>query len=129
DQAMPYTLANLKRLEVLLGNWSARSEENARRAKDDLFGFQNSRKAYDGRIAGLLDPEQFGAKVKAETDFKSKLAGSAEFADALAAYDKIAEATKTLAAQARRSRLLEGGAAFNCESFHIARTLLRARDQ
>jgi len=129
DQGLPYRLGNLKRLEVLLGNWSGRSEENARRAKDDLFGVQNSRKAIDGMLAGLLDPELFSAKVKGEADFKGKLSGKPESAEAVAAYDKIAEATKTLAAQAVRSGLLEGGSAFNCESFHLARTLLRAGDE
>ncbi len=129
DQALPYRLGVLKRLEVLLGVWSARSEENARRAKDELFGIQNSRKALDGRLAGLLDPELFSAKLKAEADFKARLAGKPEFAEALAAYDKIAEATKIQAAQAVRSFLLEGGAAFNCESFGLARTLLRTGDE
>ncbi len=82
-------------------------------------------------IAGLLDPEFFSAKAREEGDFKAKLAGKPEFAEALAAYDKIAEATKTLAAQATRFNLLEEGnaQAFNCESFHLARTLLRAGDE
>ncbi len=129
DQALPYRLAMLKRLEVLFGNWSARSEENARRARDDYFGVQNSRKAYDGRLAGLLDPDLFGPKVKAEADFKARLTGKPEFADALAAYDKIAEASRILRAQAVRLSLLEGGQAFRCLSFGIARTLLRAGDE
>ncbi len=129
DQAVPYRLAVLKRLEVLVGNWSNRSEENARRARPALFGAQNSRKAYDGRLAGLLDPDLIGPKAKAETDFKSRLTGKPDFADALAAYDKIAEATKRVAAQSVRYSLLEGAAAFNCESFGIARALLRAGDE
>jgi hypothetical protein len=94
-----------------------------------VFGTQNSRKAIDGRLAGLLDPDLMGMKAKAEADFKAKLAGKPEFADALAAYDKIAEATKVLAAQAMRSALLEGGQAFSCDSFRTARTLLRAGDE
>jgi hypothetical protein len=129
DQATPFRLSALKRLEVLLGNWSARSDENARRAKDDFFGVQNSRKAYDGELGGLLDPDLMEAKNQAETDFKARLAGKPEFADALAAFDQIADATKILAAQAIRRALLEGGMAFNCESFGIARTLLRAGDE
>ena len=129
DQALPFRLNALKRLEVLLGNWSARSEENWRRAHDDFLGVQNSRKALDGKLAGLLDPELFSAKVAAESDFKAKLAGKPEFADAFAAYDKISEATRTLAAQAVRSGLLEGGQAFRSDSFGIARTLLRAGDE
>lgn len=129
DQRLPLGLASLKRMEVLLNNWSQRGEENARRAREMLFGVQNSRKANDGRLAGLLDPELMGKKQQAENEFRAQLAGKAEFADALAAYDKIAEATKVLAGQTMRSYLLEGSAAFSCDSFRIARTLLRAGDE
>lgn len=129
DQALPFRLSSLKRLEVLLGNWSARSEENARRAKDNYFSVQNSRKAYDGELGGLLDPELMAGKARAEADFKGRLAGQSEFADALAAYDKIAEATGILGAQAVRYGLLESGQAFNSDCFRIARTLLRAGDE
>ncbi|MDB6022549.1 MAG: hypothetical protein JWQ04_2406 [Pedosphaera sp.] len=129
DQSLPMGLASLKRIEVLLANWSERSEENARRAREAFFGVQNSRKANDGRLAGLLDPDLMGTKAKSEEEFRARLAGKPEFADALAAYDKIAEATKILAAQSVRHSLLEGGAAFRCDSFRTARTLLRAADE
>ena len=55
DNQVPYQLGQLKREEVLLNSWSGRSGENARRAKDELFGIQNSRKVSDGRIAALQD--------------------------------------------------------------------------
>jgi hypothetical protein len=129
DHSMPYGLASLKRVEVLLGNWSARSEENARRARELLFGVQNSRKANDGRLAGLLDPDLMNPKSKAEAEFKARLAGQPAQADALAAYDKIAEATKILGAQFRQYALLEGGQGFSCDSFRLARTLLRAGEE
>jgi hypothetical protein len=129
DQAVPFRLGLLKRLEVLLGNWSNRSEENARRAWDDYFSVQNSRKALDGRLAGLLDPELFSAKLKAEANFKAQLAGQPGLTNVPAAYDKITDATRVLAAQATRYKLLEDAQAFNCESFDLARTLLRAGDE
>jgi hypothetical protein len=129
DVAVPARLANLKRVEVLLANWSARSTENARRAKDDFLSVQNSRKALDGRLAGLLSPDLFAAKVNSEKAFRARLAERAEFEDARAAYDKIAEATRVLAGQATRYGLLESAQAFNGESFGIARTLLRAGDE
>ena len=129
DQALPFRLAVLKREEVLLGNWSARSEENERRAKGNFFSVQNGRKALDGRLAGLLDPQLMGEKIKTETDFKAQVAAKPEFSDASAAYDKIATATKTLARQATRYALLERGDGFVCDSFSIARTLLRAGDE
>ncbi len=129
DLALPFRLSLLHRREVLLSTWSARSEENTRRARNALFGTQNGRKALNGRLAGLLDPDLFNAKVKAETDFKQRLAGKPEFADALDAYDRIAAATSRQAAQAVRYSLLEGGQAFLCDSFKLARTLLRAGDE
>lgn len=129
DQGLPYRLAVLKRLEVLLGNWSARAEENARRAREYFFSVQNSRKAFDGRLAGLLDPQLMDQKIKTEADFKAQLAAKPEFSDALDAYAKIAAATKTLAAQAARYSLFERGDGFDAASFHYARTLLRAGEE
>jgi len=129
DHGLPFRLDSLKRLEVLVGAWAGRSEENARRAQGDLFGLQNSRKALDGRLAGLLDPAVMKEKARAETEFKEKLAGDPKYASALAAYDQIAQATQVIAGERVRLSLLEWGMAFNCESFDLARTLLRAGDE
>lgn len=129
DQALPFRLMTMKRMEVLLSAWSARSEENERRAKSVLFSVANSRKALDGRLAGLLDPELMEAKIKLEADFKTRLAAHSEWSDALAAYDTIAAATKILGAQAVAYSLFENASAFACESFRMARTLLRAGEE
>ncbi|MBI5768617.1 MAG: S46 family peptidase [Verrucomicrobia bacterium] len=129
DNQFPYLLALLKRREVLLGNWSARDAENARRAKDDLFGIQNSRKARDGALAALQDPDFFGTKVAAEAAFKKQLADRPDGKDALAAFARIAGAQKSITAIVTRQRLLEGGAGFNADSFGLARQLLRAGDE
>ena len=129
DHFIPLRLEWLKRLEVLLANWSARSEENARRAREALFSAQNSRKAYDGRLAGLLRPELMQTKARAEADFKARIAGQPGSADALAAYDRIAAAIRILSGQAVRHTLLETGRGFNSECFELARTLLRAGDE
>ncbi|MDB6029447.1 MAG: hypothetical protein JWM68_5670 [Verrucomicrobiales bacterium] len=131
DQALPFRLGSLKQREVLLSNWSTRSEENARRAKKVLFGIQNSRKAFDGRLAGLLDPELFSSKVRAEDKFKQSLHNSSNSREmgAINAYATIEEATKVLSAQYKRYVMLEEAQAFNCESFQIARALLRAGEE
>ena len=129
DIQLPYTDSVLKRREVLLTAWSARSEENSRRAKDDLFGIQNSRKVRDGHLAALQDPVFYGAKVAAEAAFKKQLADRADGKDALAAFDRIAAAQKVLAGIAPRMRMIEGGAGFVSDSFSIARQLLRAGDE
>jgi len=139
DHTLPWRLRILNRQEVLLSAWSGRTVENARRARGLLFGVQNSRKALDGRLAGLLDPDLMKTKHKEEADFWTRLAmvidsshmvNENEWADhGLGAYNKIADATKALAAQALRYSLLEGGQGFNCDSFRIARTLLRASEE
>ena len=129
DNQFPYQLALLKRREVLLSNWGHRDAENARRAKDELFGIQNTRKARDGAIAALHDPEFFGAKIAAEATFKKHLADRADGQDALAAFARIADAQKAIAKIATRQRLLEGLVAFNADSYGLARHLLRAGDE
>jgi hypothetical protein len=129
DVQMPRTMQRLFRMEVILNSYSARSQENARRAKDDLFGVQNSRKARKGGLAGLLDPELMGTKAAAEKALREKIAAREDLKDALAAYDRIAAAQKIIAVNARPYNLLEGGGAFNCELFGIARTLLRAAEE
>jgi len=129
DRAYPELLERLYREEVNIAAWSARSAENARRAKDELFGIQNSRKARIGGLAGLQDPEFLGRIAKAESDFRSRLAGSAEFDEARNAYDRIASAQRIIGEHAVRYRMLEGATGFRGESFSIARTLLRAGDE
>lgn len=129
DNQFPAQLALLKRREVLLSNWSARDAENARRAKDELFGIQNTRKVRDGAIAALQDPDFFGAKVATEAAFKKQLADRADGKEALAAFDRIAEAQKSITAVVVRQRLFEGITAFNADSYLLARSLLRAGDE
>lgn len=145
DRDMPFTLNLLKRREVLYGSWRERSIENARRIGREFFGIQNSRKALDGRLAGLLDPELFDAKRHEETKFMLELtqrlaktlqeragvktADTAIYSNAAAAFEKIKKATDVMEAQTVRYSLLEGEQAFGCNSFSLARTLLRAGDE
>src|SRR4029077_6140453 len=70
DYAVPGNLNLLRRREVLLQNYSERSTENARRAEDELFGVQNSRKAYLGMLAGLQDPAILGKKRDSEKELR-----------------------------------------------------------
>lgn len=129
DVRLSSRLKWLKNVEVLLAAYSARSEENARRAKDELFGTQNSRKAYDGMLAGILDPNLLAQKKAAEQKFRSDVAARADLKDAVGAWDQITEAQKVIAENALRYNLLEGAQGFNSDLFHIARTLLRAADE
>jgi len=131
DTGYPYLLQRLNRMEVLMGSWSERTEENKRRAKDELFGVQNSRKARVGGLAGLLDPTLLGRKQSQELKLREFIATSADKvpADAAKAFDSIASAEKVRAQLIRDVTVLENGAGFNSGLFSIARTLLRAAEE
>lgn len=134
DVQYPYVLSRLKRVEVLLTNWSARESENARRARDDYYTVQNSRKAFDGGLAALQSPALFAARGDGEVAEINASGGDAPRDAVPRALGRIAEAVADQRAVFIRQRLLDGRYhealyapdAFWCDSFAIARTLLRS---
>lgn len=126
---LPQRLARLKQLEVLLSAWSARHPENARRAKDDLFGVQNARKAFDGSLGGLLDPSFFDRLLVREKAFRTWMEDQPEMAEAREAWGKIESAERELMGIYEKHRLFEGPVGFASQLFGIARTLLRWADE
>ncbi|HRJ49465.1 MAG TPA: S46 family peptidase, partial [Phycisphaerales bacterium] len=56
DVEIPDRLGILWRAEVKLQEFRARGPENDRAGRDDYLGITNSRKAFTGQLAGLLDP-------------------------------------------------------------------------
>ncbi len=133
DTGFPYLLQRLNRLEVLLAAFSARNEENARQAREFLFGVQNSRKARVGGLAALLDPDLMARKKEQEKKLRAKAKEDESLRDARDVWDRIAAAQKVRAANMRAYTLLEGArgsaAGFNSELFDIAHTLLRAAEE
>ena len=129
DKFAPSYLAQLYRTEILLIAYSGRSIENARRARELLFGVQNSRKAFDGRLGGLLDPEFFAKLAANEAGLRSRIA-AAFMPEASAAYDNIEKAEAVLIDKAPLFGALESRRAFyGSDLFGVARTLLRAADE
>jgi hypothetical protein len=122
----PRALEQLMRREVLLSAWSARSAENTRRARNDLFGARNGRKVRDGALAGLLDPKFMDRKKAAEQQFRATVATNAALSQAAGAWDRIAQAQKIIAEHVVAEDLLERGSGFNSVLFGYARELLRA---
>src|SRR5438128_8511165 len=86
DRYLPYVLNMFYRREVLESAYSARSFENARKAREDLFGDQNNRKRYDGYLAGLLDPQIWSALEAREGKLRDAIGRHAKFTSALSAY-------------------------------------------
>ncbi len=129
DIGYPYLMQRLYRMEVLLNAFSARSEENARQAKELLFSVQNSRKARLGGLGGLMDPAVMARKRAEEAKLRKAAEKDPKLADAKGAWDKVAEVYKTRAKILKRHGMLEGGAAFASDLFGIARTLVRSAQE
>jgi len=129
DIGYPYLMQRLYSMEVLLNAFSARSEENARQAKELLFSVQNSRKARLGGLGGLMDPAVMARKRAEEAKLREAAEKDPKLADAKGAWDKVAEVYKTRAKILKRHGMLEGGAAFASDLFGIARTLVRSAQE
>jgi hypothetical protein len=129
DHQLPRTMQLLNRLEVLLGSYSARSDENARRAKRLFFGVQNSRKARLGGLAGLQDPAVLARKATEEKSLREAAASDPKLKAGAGAWDRIAEADRTINSISKPVNLLENAAGFRSQLFGIARTLVRAAEE
>lgn len=139
DRFLPYLLRMFKRREVLELAYSARSFENARKARDDLFGDQNNRKRYNGYLAGLLDPEIWSALEARDQKLRGAIAGDPKWKSTLSAYDRIKHAQAEIAKNAPLYNYLEQERpsfmgyreprAFVGNLFKYARLLLRAAEE
>jgi hypothetical protein len=133
DIGFPFLLERLNRMEVMLMAYSARSEENAREAKELLFGVQNSRKARVGGLAGLLDPALMSKKEAQEESLRRSVAERADLKEVASAWERIALAQKARAAAIKPYTVLEGSrggaAGFQSNLFEIARTLVRSAEE
>jgi hypothetical protein len=133
DHGFPYLLERLYRMEVMLMAYSGRSEENARQARELLFGVQNSRKARDGGLAGLLDPALMSTKMAAERSLCDAVTKDEKLKDTESAWDRIAKAEKVRNSVRKKFAMLEGtrggAGGFASDYFGIARTLVRAAEE
>ena len=123
DVAQPAALTGLRRQEILLQQFSLRGLENARRARELLFGVQNSRKARLGMLAGLQDPEVMAGKATAEQQLLERVRADEKLKPLAAAWDTIAETTK------RRKELQSGGVALSSRLFQTALQLVQMAEE
>jgi len=89
DTALPRTLNMLRRKEIALQQYGLEGPEQTRRGRDDLFGVQNSRKAYTGMLAGIQDPSFVESKRKSEQEIFSTLKSDPKLASLSGAWDTI----------------------------------------
>lgn len=91
DVGLPRTMNQLRRREITLQQYGLAGPEQTRRGRDDLFGVQNSRKAYTGMLAGIQDPTFVASKRQAEKELFAKLAADPKLAPLGKAWDTIRE--------------------------------------
>jgi len=118
DQRLPYTLDFLRRKEILMQQFSLGGAEEKRRARDELFGIQNSRKAYSGMLAGLQDPRTMSEKRGRESRLLAALAASGDDEKMTAAWEEVA------AIQKEKATLLRQTASLRSELFDLAHQIV-----
>jgi hypothetical protein len=102
DVVEPNLLKVLKDRIRVLKEFSALGPEQAREAASRIFGLENSRKAYDGRYAGLTDAAVFAKKQQEESDFKARVMANPQWKTAYGnAWTQIAEAEKKAATRSK----------------------------
>src|SRR6266403_361342 len=139
DRFLPYLLGMFNRREVLGIAYGERSFENARKAREDLFGDQNNRKRYDGYLAALLDPEVWSLLQAREQKLRDAIPRNPKLRSTGPAYDRIKKAQAEIARNAPLYNYLEqerpitvgyrGPRAFYGNLFKYARLLTRTIDE
>ncbi len=124
DVDYPSRLETYQHRIALLKDFSSQGEENARIAKEEIFGYENSFKAITGFEGGLRDQSLLDKK-KADEDtlrkeFKAKNPQAAD------PWEEIAGAMKTYRATYNNLSYLERMRGYNSDLADTARILVRA---
>ena len=90
DQELPTRLEKYARRHAALKEYAARGPEQARRARNRLFGLENGAKAVTGGLAGLRDPKLMAAKKSDEDALRAAVAAKPELAFAAQSWDRLA---------------------------------------
>jgi len=125
----PAALKLYARRIALLENFSKESEENARIAKEDIFGLQNSQKAITGYLGGLQDKAIMDKKAAEEAKLKAEFSATAKNAAAPNPWEEIAGAINTEKKIYPDLTYLERMRGFSSRLAQIARVLVRSAEE
>lgn len=103
DVSNAMQLRSLTRRRDALVRFSARGEEQARRASDTISGYNNTLKRLQGQQEGLMTDKLMKQKMSEEQELRSRLAQNSEWQKMYGpAWDQMAAAYKTLTPLAKR---------------------------
>jgi hypothetical protein len=126
DVQTSYVIDLLTSRDKVLHDYAAESAENARVAADDIFGVENSLKAYKGRRGGLDDKELMGKKAADEQKLRTAVEADPKLKAAYAAaWDEVAKAVEVRKQLFFPYTFIERGIGFNASLAQYARTLVR----
>ena len=92
DVSYPLVLKFVESQARVMEIYSSQSDENARVARDNLLGWQNSRKAYIGYLGGLRDPGLMGRKRAEEKQLRDAVNANADLREQYSSiWDEIAK--------------------------------------
>lgn len=130
DVSYPFVLDYVQSLIQALQKFSDESAENKRIAYDNLFGNQNSFKAFSGFLRGLRDPGLMARKRDEERALRAKVDAKPETKEKYGkTWDEIAAAYQEYAKFYRPYFLLELQAGRGSDLFGYARMVLRYAEE
>jgi hypothetical protein len=129
DLDYPSRLESYKRRIVLLLNFGAQSEENARIAKEELFSCQNSFKAITGYLVPLNDKGIMAGKQANEAKLEAAFKADPKNKDAANPWEEIATTVKVQRDIYQPFSYLERNRGFNSELAYFSRWILRATEE
>jgi len=92
---LPDLVKRLKNEIETLRRYSAGGAEPARQAASEIFSRENSFKANDGRLKGLLDPQVMSLKQREESEFRARVRANPQWQALYGkAWDEIAGAMR-----------------------------------
>jgi hypothetical protein len=107
DAAIPFHLKRLRRRLDVLRGYGKLGEEQNRRALEQIRGYENSIKAYDGFVTALGDAAAMAARSEREEAFRSKVAADAALSESVGdPWDSLARIYTKLGDRAMELRLV-----------------------
>ena len=128
DVDYPSRLESYKRRIALLQTFASQSDENARIAQENIFGYQNSLKAITGYQGGLLDKTIMAQKAAEEEKLRAEFKADSKNAGA-DPWDNIAQAMKVQREMYMPLTFLERMRGYNSELAQYARWIVRAAEE
>jgi len=128
DVDYPTRMEIYKSTDAALKNFSSQSEENARIAKEDIFGIENNIKRFIGYQEGLHDIQTMDLKAADEQRLQASYKANPKNAGAPDPWQEIANARTVECSIYKPLTLVERMRGFNSDLAQIARTRVRVTE-